>query len=87
MSEIIKGKITITFKKDELVPEITFQGDVDMLAMVTLPYQLSGAYSQHLDKLGDELRHKLSQKGIKTDKDLEQPKMVEEVKENATKES
>lgn len=86
MSNFIKGKIVIVFT-EELVPTISFEGDIDMLSMVTLPYQLSGAFSQHMDKLGDELRRKLSQKGIKTDKDLEQPKSADEIKENATKES
>lgn len=62
-AKFIKGKITIVFTK-ELVPEITFEGDVAITDMFPLPFHISTAYQEHLNKLGDALKKKLAQKGL-----------------------
>ena len=80
--ELITGKIEIEFIKDK-EPRFKFSGDIDMMGMFALPYQLSSAYQNHLNILGDELRRKVELKGIETDKQaaLEKAKKLEATKE------
>lgn len=68
---MIQGRVTVTFDDKELTPKIVFEGDIDMMKMVALPYNISTEYSLYLNRLGDELRKKVHAKGIET---KEEPK-------------
>lgn len=57
------GQIVITFSEN-VEPEFEFKGEIPMLSMYALPYQLSTAFMYYLDKQGDELRKKLESKGL-----------------------
>jgi hypothetical protein len=84
--DIIKGKITIEFV-GELTPRIKFEGQIDMLQMVGLPFQISGKYSEYLNEAGDILRRKVEKMGIEAKKNEEIKVKPDEVKtETATKE-
>lgn len=71
----VLGQIIVKFVEGA-EPEFEFLGEIPMISMYGLPYQMSTAYMQHLDKLGDALRRKLEIKG------LEEKRMKETVKES-----
>ncbi len=74
---MIKGRITVTFDDKEMVPKVEFEGDVDMLQMAALPFTISTAYSLHMDRLGDELRKKVTSRGIEVKSEEDKPETKE----------